>query len=81
MMELTWTNLFFASMPVVIGVGSAIMKTYVDNQVQNLRMDNLEGRLEHMNKNIKQRDEILFNELKELKAEIKEIAIHLAGKK
>jgi hypothetical protein len=78
-MALTWTNLFFAAIPVLMAVGSAIIKAYVDNQVQNLRMDNLENRLEHVAKNMKQRDEILFKELKEVREELKNLSIQLAN--
>jgi hypothetical protein len=77
-MQLTWTNIFFAFIPIVGGIAGAILKAYVDNQVQNLRIENLEGKVEHINNNWKQRDIALMKELKELKEEIHQLSIQVA---
>jgi hypothetical protein len=77
-MELSWTNILIASVPVVIAIGGAFIKDYVNNKIQDVRISNLEDKVEHINNNWKQRDVALMKELKELKEEIKHLSIQIA---
>ena len=77
-MELSWTNILIASVPVVIAIGGAFIKDYVNNKIQDVRISNLEEKVEHINNNWKQRDVALMKELKELKEEIKHLSIQIA---
>lgn len=77
-MELTWTTLFISLVPVLMAVAGAFVKDYVNNAVQDVRISNLEDKVEHINNNWKQRDVVLMKELKELKEEIKHLSIQIA---
>lgn len=77
-MELTWVNLFLSALPLVMAIGGAFLNDYINNKIQDVRITNIEERLEHINNNWKQRDIALFNELKELKEEIKQLSIQIA---
>ena len=77
-MELSWTNILIAAVPVVIAIGGAFIKDYVNNKIQDVRITNLEDKVEHINNNWKQRDLSLMKELKELKEEIKHLSIQIA---
>lgn len=77
-MELSWTNILIAAVPVVIAIGGAFIKDYVNNKIQDVRISNLEEKVEHINNNWKQRDVALMKELKELKEEIKHLSIQIA---
>ena len=77
-MELSWTNILIAAVPVVIAIGGAFIKDYVNNKIQDVRITNLEDKVEHINNNWKQRDVALMKELKELKEEIKHLSVSIA---
>lgn len=77
-MELTWANIIFSMIPVFIAITGAFIKDYVNNAVQDVRITNLEARIDHTINNWKQRDLSLFKELKELKEEIKHLSIQIA---
>jgi len=77
-MELTWSNVLIALMPILGGVIGVFIKQYVNNAVQDVRITNLEHKVDHVNANFKQRDLILMKELKELKEEIKHLSIQIA---
>lgn len=77
-MELSWTNILIASIPVLGAVAGAFIKDYVNNKIQDVRITNLEDKVEHINSNWKQRDVALMRELKELKEEIKHLSIQIA---
>jgi septal ring factor EnvC (AmiA/AmiB activator) len=77
-MELSWTNILIASIPVLGAVIGAFIKDYVNNKIQDVRITNLEDKVEHINSNWKQRDVALMRELKELKEEIKHLSIQIA---
>ena len=77
-MELSWTNILIASIPVLGAVIGAFIKDYVNNKIQDVRITNLEEKVDHVNNNWKQRDISLMKELKELKEEIKHLSIQIA---
>jgi len=77
-MELTWANVLIALVPLLGGVIGVFIKQYVNNAVQEVRITNLEHKVDHVNANFKQRDLILTKELKELKEEIKHLSIQIA---
>jgi len=77
-MELTWVNLFLSALPLVMAIGGAFLNDYINNKIQDVRIANIEERVEHINSNWKQRDVALFKELKELKEEIKQLSIQIA---
>lgn len=77
-MELSWTNILIAAIPFVIAIGGAFIKDYVNNKIQDVRISNLEEKVDHINNNWKQRDVALMKELKELKEEIKHLSIQIA---
>lgn len=77
-MELTWANVLIALVPLLGGVIGVFIKQYVNNAVQEVRITNLEHKVDHVNANFKQRDLILMKELKELKEEIKHLSIQIA---
>jgi hypothetical protein len=78
-MELSWTNILIAITPILGAVVGAFIKDYVNNKIQDVRITNLEDKIEHSNNNWKQRDLMLMKELKELKEEIKHLSIQIAG--
>jgi len=77
-MELSWTNILIASIPILGAVVGAFIKDYVNNKIQDVTISNLEDKVDHINNNWKQRDISLMKELKELKEEIKHLSIQIA---
>jgi len=77
-MELTWSNVLITLTPILFGVIGVFIKQYVNNAVQDVRITNLEHKVDHVNANFKQRDLILMKELKELSEEIKHLSIQIA---
>lgn len=77
-MELNWTTLIFALIPVFMAVIGAFINDYVNNKVQDVRISNIEVKIDHINNNWKQRDIMLMKELKEVKEEIKLLSIQIA---
>lgn len=77
-MELTWTNILLSLLPIVAGIIGAFMNDYVNNAVQDVKIANLETKLSHLSNNKRQKDEILFGELKEIKEEVKHLSIAIA---
>ena len=78
MIELSWTNILIAIIPILGAVVGAFIKDYVNNKIQDVRITNLEDKVDHINNNWKQRDVFLMKELKELKEEIKHLSIQIA---
>ena len=78
MIELSWTNILIAIIPILGAVVGAFIKDYVNNKIQDVRITNLEDKVDHINNNWKQRDLSLMKELKELKEEIKHLSIQIA---
>jgi hypothetical protein len=77
-MELSWTNILIGIIPVLGAIAGAFIKDYVNNKIQDVRITNLEDKVDHINNNWKQRDIFLMKELKELKEEIKHLSIQIA---
>jgi len=77
-MELSWTNIIIALLPVTAGIAGAFIKDYVNNAIQDVRITNLEEKITHVSNNWKQRDIMLMKELTLLKEEIKHLSIQIA---